>query len=364
MGVEVLHFTITGEYMTNFSRELFAEGRYSFAISEFLCDSLPGLTQQQAVDIITCKKKLIGENNLELVDDDATPEIFGIELSLDGAWNKLCKRYVDLNSDISTLQRRIGLLGRQQSPQMALYKSGSGDFSLATDIKNYKRLMEKLKETLNDLSFIGGLCGKTFKDLPLTFDIRPAGFDERGYDYNPIPIDSLMSLGEKAPPVQQIDPEEAEDLVHEYLSSQEEIDKKMSETIKPNPVQDINDASWIAPNGDHYGLDGMIANMLHIQMADKLKEDGVITITNPDMQADTFLRREGWITIHNGWVLYDGYYHGKELTPEQVHALYLFGQHYGLKKKSVPIFGTRRIPITGVKIQMMDKPALKKLFDL
>lgn len=366
----IVHFSVSGEFITNQARELWAEGRYSFAVNDFLCNSLPGLTEDQAVNIITCKKKLVGINDLDLVPDDVIPEIFGISLTTENIWEVLCKRYRVMNADVSVLQRRIGLLARQQSPRMSAYKIGRGRdyFSLANDIKTYKREISRLQETLNDMVFIGRLCGKTFKDMPITFDVYPAGFDEKEYGYNKIPIESILEkYGESEQRETSIDEDETIELIDSFIQAQKEIDKKLSDKIVPNPIEDLNDASWIAPNGDHYGINGMIANMLHANMAEKLVSDGVVVIEAlPDREEfpDTYLRREGWITIHNGWVLYDGYFHGKNITEEQKHSLYVFGQHYTMKTRKLPLYGIQRTPVTGVRIKMMDNIAIKKLFDL
>lgn len=65
------HFTITGEFMTNHARELWQEYKFSKVWS--LLDCLIGITREQQEAILLGKKKLIGENNVELVDDDWTP---------------------------------------------------------------------------------------------------------------------------------------------------------------------------------------------------------------------------------------------------------------------------------------------------
>lgn len=362
MITQTLHFTITGEYMTNFSRELWVEGRINFAVNEFLCGSLPGLSEKQAIDVVTGKKKFIGENNLDLVEDDSgVTEVYGIDLSLEAAWKRLCKNYVDQFGDIATLQRRIGILYRQQSPYGSSYRmSKNDDYNIDWDRDKFKKYNEKLKETMNSLSLVGKYCNKSFKDLPNTFNIYPSGVNERlDVGLNPIDIDDILAMEPKSDTPSVPDREEVE----EYIKNVMKIHDKLKEPIKPNPISDVNDAGWIAPNGDWYGLNGMISNFLHITIADKLEEDSVIEVPEGE-KSDTFLRKEGWITIQRGWILYDGYFHGKEITPEQQHAMYIYGQHYSVKSNKMPRLGISQKPVSGVRIKSLDKCALKKLFEI
>lgn len=157
----------------------------------------------------------------------------------------------------------------------------------------------------------------------------------------------------------------AADQVDMYFENQKNIEKQLHGKITPNDIKDLYNASWIAPNGDHYGINGEISNMLHIQLADKLMSDGIVVLPEGEfMQPDTWMRQDGWVTIHNGWVLYDGYYHSKEITPEQQKAIYLFGQHYAYKTGKMPIFGIKRVPMTGARFEILEQFQLKQLFGL
>jgi hypothetical protein len=51
-------------------------------------------------------------------------------------------------------------------------------------------------------------------------------------------------------------------------TKQLEINKIVSEGIKPVEITDGYNAGWLAPDGTFYGLNGTIANMLHNQIAD------------------------------------------------------------------------------------------------
>lgn len=67
-----LHFTITGEFITHQARSLWnAEDKPEQALT-FLTESLPGLTEAQAIDICSGKAKLTGRDNKILLQPDNT----------------------------------------------------------------------------------------------------------------------------------------------------------------------------------------------------------------------------------------------------------------------------------------------------
>jgi hypothetical protein len=64
-------FSISGEFITNHARERWSEGAYAKAME--LLECLKGATHEQHLEILFGKKKLIGVNELDLVDDDWDP---------------------------------------------------------------------------------------------------------------------------------------------------------------------------------------------------------------------------------------------------------------------------------------------------
>lgn len=68
-----MRFSITGEFLTEKSRDLVLSGTWREAL-EFLVDSLEGMTHDMAVSILKGDKKLIGKNEtLDITDED--PEV-------------------------------------------------------------------------------------------------------------------------------------------------------------------------------------------------------------------------------------------------------------------------------------------------
>ena len=90
-------------------------------------------------------------------------------------------------------------------------------------------------------------------------------------------------------------------LLDEYLKAEEKIRTDLKYIIWPSDITKKYDAGWLSPRGLFFGLNGTKANMLHIQLADKLYEQGFIPQneeTKELTQKDTWLEQNGWIRIH------------------------------------------------------------------
>lgn len=98
--------------------------------------------------------------------------------------------------------------------------------------------------------------------------------------------------------------EPEDDEVKKYLSAVMENDKILSEGIQPVDIMDNYSAGWLSPEGEFYGLNGEIANMLHNQIADSLVEAGIIP--EDEASADAWLEQQGWVKIHDNNINYGG----------------------------------------------------------
>lgn len=67
--MEKLHFTVSGEWLTQFSRERYKETKQIEVGIKFLTSSLIGFPEDLAIDVVKGKKKLTGENQV-LIEDD------------------------------------------------------------------------------------------------------------------------------------------------------------------------------------------------------------------------------------------------------------------------------------------------------
>lgn len=136
-------------------------------------------------------------------------------------------------------------------------------------------------------------------------------------------------------------------------------------------------AGWLSPNGDFYGTNGDMSQMLHNELSDKLYEIGIIPqlesiSTNPDR----WLGENGWTKIHGNWILYEGYLIAKRtsfqdefdmpivkavpMTKEQRDQISLYGKlcHGGKLR-----FGYKQEPISAARFEMIDDASIWKLFD-
>lgn len=107
-----------------------------------------------------------------------------------------------------------------------------------------------------------------------------------------------------------------DNLVTRFIENEKNIDKAISEGIQPVEITDKYSAGWLSPNGEFYGLNGEIANMLHNQLADALYKKGIIPRDDCyERNPDGWLCTNGWIRIHGDHLLYDGYMQSKYGKP-------------------------------------------------
>ena len=111
--------------------------------------------------------------------------------------------------------------------------------------------------------------------------------------------------------------------VQNYLDATKEIDEVISAGITPVDIMDNYSAGWLSPEGEYYALNGEIANMLHIQIADALQEKGLIPMYDNDrdkeidikVNPDSWLEQQGWVKIHGNNVHFAGNLNKQMGTP-------------------------------------------------
>lgn len=131
-------------------------------------------------------------------------------------------------------------------------------------------------------------------------------------------------------------------------------------------IMDGYDAGWLSPDGKFYGENGSASNMIHLNIAERLKQNG--------LDGDRELEKEGWIKIHYDEVY--GCFIG-ELKPSsdfpyaycpteiQVKMIcdYIDKYHNG-KLYTRPKIVETTDAISTYKLRQMDKVMLHKLFGL
>jgi len=161
------------------------------------------------------------------------------------------------------------------------------------------------------------------------------------------------------------------DALDKYLASAHEINdkrKKVAEDkeIEPNDITDLNDAGWLAPNGDWYGLNGVQANYLHNQLADMLYKAKIVPTRGNKANPDVWLEKHGWLKVHGHKVFYGHYFYREQgaikeyldPTEEQLEALYKYGQ---LKGGYLQL-GMGNHHVTAVNIQSIDSIMFRTKF--
>lgn len=102
-----------------------------------------------------------------------------------------------------------------------------------------------------------------------------------------------------------------DDSVEKYIESAIAIDEVIKTGIEPVNIMDKYSAGWLSPDGVFYGLNGEIANMLHIQIADALQDKGLIPSkpegeVGAELNAMEWLETHGWIKIHENNIHFEG----------------------------------------------------------
>lgn len=117
--------------------------------------------------------------------------------------------------------------------------------------------------------------------------------------------------------------------VTDYIKSVHEIDEVISKGIEPVDIMEKWSAGWLSPEGNYYALNGEIANMLHVQIADALQEIKIIPSEDElDMETpDSWLEQNGWVRIHENNIQFAGCLNHKinkknvNLTKKQIEVI-------------------------------------------
>jgi len=144
-----------------------------------------------------------------------------------------------------------------------------------------------------------------------------------------------------------------------YIESAVEISKTIEKGIEPVNIMDNYSAGWLSPDGVYYALNGEIANMLHIQIADALQEKGVVPMydeNNSGINNYSWLEKNGWVKIHGNSVHFAGCLNKQlgeknvDMTNVQIKMVY---EYIALKHNGIMKLGWKLQPISAARFQMM-----------
>lgn len=145
----------------------------------------------------------------------------------------------------------------------------------------------------------------------------------------------------------------------EWMENEKKIEEYHQTELKPVEITEGYDAGWLSPDGEFYGLNGSVENMLHLNIAERLlasKKIPVKEMRNPDR----WLEENGWVRVHHDWILFSGSFYGKTLTEAQIDKLYRYEQ---ARCKGVLLLGTSQEPITAVRLRATEPLMLNKLLN-
>lgn len=94
-----------------------------------------------------------------------------------------------------------------------------------------------------------------------------------------------------------------------YIEAVRENDAVLKAGIEPVDIMDNYSAGWLDREGNYYGLNGEIANMLHQEIEDALQKKGIVPEKDDkgfDINGASWLEQQGWVKIHDNNINYGG----------------------------------------------------------
>ena len=371
--------------ITNLAREaLFYKYDGEQAV-KILTESFPTMSKDIALKIIS------GELVIKVLDKGNITVEKGFELFNFDKWFKTNVRYyvVDYHSDedgfysyhnyfMNNIFRRIDKINTYFIPSEDIfgYSNIEKDFTyrelykilISNDQKKKDLLQEyalscdalerdlRLLSTLNELLEECNKLNKAISFIETNFNHK---FDRKLYDSKFFEILRIHNILTNDIPVKE------DDSLEKFLDA--EIKCSEINEIEPSSIDVKYDASWISPEGEYFGMNGEIANMLHNKLADLINErhiklTGKSLVEDSNINIDAVLCDLGWARIHGNRVMYDGYLMDPiiHMTDKQKEAIYKYCQihHRGI------ICCNYNEPITAARFSMTDKNSMYKLFKL
>lgn len=268
--INKVHFSIEGEFLTNFFRELWIENKCIEAYNGIKTSLIGELSHGIVTDILTGQGKLIGENELNFIKDN-TKNLHGISLTISERWNRILN---DIANKISSL-KSWGSNNRQDD---ILYL-----------IKQLFLFSDKLIKLRKELDFIVLKFGNQYKYTYENIYRRVLEYED---SFKPVTLKNAEKLSKSISNLSSVE---------EHVQNTIRLDK----LNKIEPTDDYShNAIWISPKGLVYGMTGDIANMLHIRMADLLAPTlpGYKKSKN-EIDSYDFLESLGFMKITYNWVL-------------------------------------------------------------
>lgn len=329
---------------------------------EIITKSLPGCTEGMAVDIL--------DGKIILGEDEATQEVTGTP-GAGGKFNDWIRsRRIQLEEEakewvevLERLRQTIADAGGKfeftvRYPELVSYISGDTDAGILDN--PHSGTVEQIKGAIEGANDFFAKVEEVYGVIVWMCDalnISRVLFSDSVLRVRTI-IDSLMcSDPEVEASIRKQDFQKQR--LSEYMENEMRIEEYHKTELKPVEITEGYDAGWLSPDGEFYGLNGSVGNMLHLNIAERLlasKKIPVKEMRNPDR----WLEENGWVKVHHDWILFSGSFYGKTLTEAQIDKLYRYGQACC---KGVLLLGTSQEPITAVRLRATEPLMLNKLLN-
>lgn len=332
--VHHVHFSITGEGFTRTVRDMWVSLLPKKAIK--LClDGLQGMTQEQALMLLTGKAKIVGdtrknpnldfeEDNAKFLDKRCSIPLYSIEEIVDR-----------LEKDLLRLEIRHILIVRDNLRSLEVI--GTLKTFDEDDCKTAKAIGTKIKSIVDELLYIYPLVKKTIADLPIynleninKEFLEVQGLDElAGENYEGKTANSIIALSKRRISLAQ----QMNGLITNLNFPTLNVDDFVKKTIEANHIDKCKPVSvkktiftsgYIAPNGDFYGC----GDLAHVVFAEELQDAGVFTskITEPQAALDSL----DWVKLSMNRI----HFFGKKISKQQVDTIFDYFNNKKWKKFS------------------------------
>lgn len=360
-----LKFTIGkgfGQMLQRIAWERLTEKLSPMAAVEIITQSLPGCTEGMAVDIL--------DGKVILSEDEETQEVLGTpgdggkfndwireqRIHLEEEAKEWVKSLEGIRQEIADAGGKFEFTVRY--PELVSYISGCEDAGLLDN--PHSGTVEQIKGVVEGANGFFVRVGEVYEVIVWMCDalnISRVLFSDSVLRVRAI-LDSLAcSDPEVEASIRKQDFQKQR--LSEWMENEKKIEEYHQTELKPVEITEGYDAGWLSPDGDFYGLNGSVGNMLHLNIAERLlasKKIPVKEMRNPDR----WLEENGWVKVHHDWILFSGPFFGKTLTDVQIEKLYRYGQvcHRGVLR-----LGVSQVQITAARLRETEPIMLNKFFD-
>lgn len=162
----MLHFTIEGEFLTNFIRGVWVEGRLKYALELLDSSNCP---KEWWLPILTGKAKMVGENELH-IEEDNVESLYGISLQVEALVPRLEDQLIRAKADLIAAEERLSYWPLRMDIEGVRYKTGKmgwmDNYSAPIDEALSRVRGEEVIQLSPLFDFVYPLVGKTMKDFP------------------------------------------------------------------------------------------------------------------------------------------------------------------------------------------------------